>query len=294
MNIIGGSAARRYALCSFFGAFLTGAAIVAAPQLAQADDRAAHGVLPTGAFRLADDAAPPAVAPPPSAPVAAPPASPPAAAAATPEKTTQENLFWESAQKSNTVADYKAYLESFPNGVYAPLAKNRIAAAAAPDGGQARSLAPDAGQPATDPSQPTGPTQANAPQQENDQMAPAGAQPAAPSAISPDALKAEVGTAETEQALNINQRDAMVLQRRLSAIGLYSGPIDGDLGPGSRAAIVAWQQNHGVAPTGQLGPLQLAALQAESAPVNGQRLGGQGCPPGFHPGPYGRRCWANR
>jgi Putative peptidoglycan binding domain len=318
MKIMGGSATRRYALCNFFGALLTGATVVCAPQFALAEGNGAIGnepyqvslgrvAPPIGAFRIADDATPPvsapAAAPPASAPAASPPAaapsSAPAAAPATNDKMTQENMFWESAQKSNTVADYKAYLESFPNGVYAPLAKNRIAAAAAAaDGGQARSVSPDAGPagpPAADPSQPAGPTQANAPQQENDQIAPAGAQQAtAPAAISPEALRAEVGTAETEQSLNLNQRDAMVLQRRLSAIGLYSGPIDGDLGPGSRAAIVAWQQSHGVAPTGQLGPLQLAALQAESAPVNGQRVGGQGCPPGFHPGPYGRRCWANR
>jgi hypothetical protein len=214
-------------------------------------------------------------------------------------------MFWESAQKSNTVADYKAYLEAFPNGVYAPLAKNRIAAAPANDSGQVRAIAPDAGQPgqpgpdqAAPPS--AGPTQADAPlQQPNDAGPPVGQQQPqqqqqAGPAISPEALRAEVGTAETEQSLNLNRRDAMVLQRRLSAAGFYSGPIDGDLGPGSRAAIVAWQQSHGVAPTGQLGPLQLATIQAESAPVNGQRVEGQGCPPGFHTGPYGRRCWANR
>jgi Putative peptidoglycan binding domain len=314
MKIISGSAGRRQAIPSLFRVLLAGAAIVAAPQLARAENNGAidkgayapslaHSVLPNGAFRIADDATPPASAPdapPPTAPAAAPPS---------PEKITQENMFWESAQKSNTVADYKAYLEAFPNGVYAPLAKNRIAAAPANDSGQVRALSPDAGQPAQpgpDQAPPsTGPTQANAPQQQPDDAGPAlgqqqpqqqqqQPQQAIGPAISPEALRTEIGTAATEQSLNLNRRDAMVLQRRLSAAGFYSGPIDGDLGPGSRTAIVAWQQSHGVAPTGQLGPLQLATIQAESAPVNGQRVEGQSCPPGFHPGPYGRRCWANR
>jgi peptidoglycan hydrolase-like protein with peptidoglycan-binding domain len=56
----------------------------------------------------------------------------------------------------------------------------------------------------------------------------------------------------------------MEIQQRLSAIGLYAGPIDGDLGPGARSAIAEWQKRHDTAPTGQLGPLQLAELRAES------------------------------
>ncbi len=39
-----------------------------------------------------------------------------------------EILFWESARAGNTPADYRAYLERFPNGTFAPLARARIAA----------------------------------------------------------------------------------------------------------------------------------------------------------------------
>ena len=43
------------------------------------------------------------------------------------ERQTQEDLLWESAQHSNLRADYQAYLDAFPNGIFAQMAKNRIA-----------------------------------------------------------------------------------------------------------------------------------------------------------------------
>ena len=49
------------------------------------------------------------------------PATPP------PERQSREELFWESAQRSNLLADYEAYLDAFPNGFFAQMAKNRIA-----------------------------------------------------------------------------------------------------------------------------------------------------------------------
>src|SRR5450432_3552024 len=85
-----------------------------------------------------------------------------------------------------------------------------------------------------------------------------------PPRFSPAALKAEIGTVETEQGLNLGPPARMEIQQRLSALGLYSGPIDGDLGPGARSAIAEWQKRHDTAPTGQLGPLQLAQLRIES------------------------------
>ena len=42
-------------------------------------------------------------------------------------RQAQENLMWESAQHSNLSADYQAYLSAFPSGVFAQMAKNRIA-----------------------------------------------------------------------------------------------------------------------------------------------------------------------
>ena len=54
------------------------------------------------------------------------PVATPSESAADPRQA-QENLLWESAQHSNLPADYQAYLSAFPSGVFAQMAKNRIA-----------------------------------------------------------------------------------------------------------------------------------------------------------------------
>ncbi|MBR0645600.1 caspase family protein, partial [Plastoroseomonas hellenica] len=62
-------------------------------------------------------AAPP---PPPSPPPSA--AAPPPAAAA----PAAETVFWESMRASRNPADFRAYLARFPDGVFVPLARNRL------------------------------------------------------------------------------------------------------------------------------------------------------------------------
>ena len=46
-------------------------------------------------------------------------------------RAQQETVFWQSISNSADPADFRAYLEEFPNGVFAPLARNRVAALAA-------------------------------------------------------------------------------------------------------------------------------------------------------------------
>ena len=52
------------------------------------------------------------------------PSSPPPPAAT----AEQENLFWQSVVNSSDAADFEAYLEQFPNGVFRRLAENRLSA----------------------------------------------------------------------------------------------------------------------------------------------------------------------
>lgn len=205
------------------------------------------------------------------------PTAPPAAAAPT-DKSAQETVFWQSVEKSNTLADYQAYLAAFPNGIFAPLAKNRIAALSAP--------APAPANPEAQTSAPT-PADANPPPatapaanaapalqpQPGPAVVAAPGPPMPPSAFgpppqppAPDALKAEVGTVDTENALDMGPPARMEVQLRLQAIGLYAGPIDGDLGPMARAGIAEWQKRHDLAPTGDLGPLEVDQLRIESEP----------------------------
>lgn len=74
-----------------------------------------------------------------------------AAPAPAPRDDRTEILFWESVRAGNTPADYRAYLERFPNGTFAPLARARIAAMEPPVAALAPApvpAAPAAAQPA--------------------------------------------------------------------------------------------------------------------------------------------------
>jgi uncharacterized caspase-like protein len=168
-----------------------------------------------------------------------PTASPAPTSAAAADKLVQENLIWESAQHSNLAGDYQAYLDAYPNGVFAPMARNRIASLTAPQdpAGSLAAIVPPA------------------------PLAVASASPAAPG---PGAPIDEVGTGETERALRLSVADRRELQQRLVVLEFNAGPANGVFGERTRAAIVDWQKNHGATPTGLLGPVQLTTLKAES------------------------------
>jgi hypothetical protein len=52
----------------------------------------------------------------------------PVSAVASPSQPTTEALFWDSIKTSSDPADFRAYLEQYPTGSFAALARNRIAA----------------------------------------------------------------------------------------------------------------------------------------------------------------------
>ena len=125
---------------------------------------------------------------------AAKPVAAPSEFAADPRQA-QENLLWESAQHSNLSADYQAYLSAFPSGVFAQMAKNRIASMES-----ARTSAPT--------------------------PAPQTLAMVEPSGSKDDAVKESVATADTERALNLGAAGEKEVQQRLSALDLYKGPVD--------------------------------------------------------------------
>jgi hypothetical protein len=117
------------------------------------------------------------VAPPEPRKVAPPPAT---AVAPAPSKSepSQEALFWESVRTSSNPAELKAYLEKYPQGTFAPLARARIDAIAAAD-------AKRAAEPQLNiPPKPAGPDALRAPAQASSQPKPP-SQPALP-ASGPD------------------------------------------------------------------------------------------------------------
>lgn len=58
---------------------------------------------------------------------------------------------------------------------------------------------------------------------------------------------------------NVGSADAAV-QRALARRGYYNGPIDGDIGPGTRAAIARYQRDRGLRPTGVVDSTLLRSL----------------------------------
>ena len=90
--------------------------------------------------------------------------------------------------------------------------------------------------------------------------------------------QAEIGTVDTEKALNLTPADQAEIQERLKALGLYQGPPTGTLDEPTRFAITEWQKSRGVALSSFLGPLQWAELRVESEDAYLKLLGAQAAP----------------
>ena len=163
------------------------------------------------------------------------------------ERKAQEEKLWESAEKSNLPDDYKVYLDAYPAGTYAQMAKNRIAHDAAEIASRNTGKPGPAALAAATPAAPAASPATVA---------------AAPVAI-PE-LKAEIGTLQTEKALGMRKIKRIEVQMRLVALEFDPGETGGAFTDKTRAAIAAWQKQHGLAQTSFLGPSQLAALTQES------------------------------
>jgi peptidoglycan hydrolase-like protein with peptidoglycan-binding domain len=86
----------------------------------------------------------------------------------------------------------------------------------------------------------------------------------------PDTVWAEVinaGEPTPEPALSNGSQGEKVaeLQKRLQALGYYTGEIDGQFGPGTREAVVAFQKNNGLDADGLAGTETLKVLYSQEA-----------------------------
>src|SRR5436305_9573692 len=70
--------------------------------------------------------------------------------------------------------------------------------------------------------------------------------------------------------------DVKGLQQKLKNLGFDPNGVDGNFGPGTRAAVIAFQQSKGLQADGIAGPATLAALQAAPAgtPTGGGAVSG--------------------
>ncbi|MCU4181592.1 caspase family protein [Bosea sp. BH3] len=133
---------------------------------------------------------------------------------------------WEVAERGNSAADYRAYLDSFPTGQFASFARNRLASL-------------DAAKPAATATE-------------------------TPAGVTDEALKKEIGTAQTETEMKLSANDRRELQNRLRISGLQPGKASATFGPSHRKAIQEWQKSRGIPETGFFTAMQATALRAQS------------------------------
>ncbi|RMF03570.1 MAG: hypothetical protein D6773_07170, partial [Alphaproteobacteria bacterium] len=117
---------------------------------------------------------------------------------------TIEHTFWTSVQKSDDPALYKAYLDRYPNGIFAPIAKARLEAA----------------------------TETTKTAETKTARANDGTKEVKTAQLDPQA------TPEAPQPPKRTQAElAALLQTELKRVGCYHGAVDGLWGKGSRGAV---------------------------------------------------------
>lgn len=141
--------------------------------------------------------------------------------------SAMEMELWTSVKTSNSPDEYRAYLEKFPNGTFADLARTRIASLS-------RGV-------------PAGSTASAAPV----------AEPAAPNS---DPRTADA-TAATEDALGLDRNAWRAVQQH---IGTHK--VDGKVSEQTRKSLKAWQSAHSFPASGYLNKAQYDAMVREPMP----------------------------
>ncbi|MGX5799767.1 caspase family protein [Bradyrhizobium sp. Arg314] len=154
-----------------------------------------------------------------------------------------EQRLWDEASKKNAVPYYEAYLDQFPNGRFATVAKLNIDQLKDPATGK-QVAALDA----------------------NDANVNPGSAVRTSVGIT-DEMKQTQGTELTESAIGLDRNGRIDLQLRIEALGNELGQVDGNLGPRTRQAIGVWQGKNGLPPTTYLTHEQLAFLVIQTDPM---------------------------
>lgn len=188
----------------------------------------------------------------PATETASPAATPPDAAKATatpapvasePPSWEVEQRLWDEASKKNAIPYYEAYLDQFPNGRFATVAKLNIDQLKDPAAGkQLAALGAD------------------------DASANPGSAVRTSVGITDDMRKTQ-GTELTESAIGLDRNGRIDLQLRIEALGNELGQVDGNIGPRTRQAIGVWQGKNGLPSTTYLTREQLALLVIQTDPM---------------------------
>ncbi|PTE11034.1 caspase family protein [Mesorhizobium helmanticense] len=174
-----------------------------------------------------------------------------AAATATPAPATSEppsweveQRLWDEASKRNSVPFYEAYLDQFPNGRFATVARLNIDQLKEPKAEDQQVAAVD----------------------EDEANANSGSAVRTSIGVS-DEAKQTPGTELTESAIGLDREGRIDLQLRIEALGNELGRIDGNIGPQTRQAIGVWQAKSGLPRTDFLTREQLAFLVIQTDPM---------------------------
>ncbi|QND66174.1 hypothetical protein HB777_21160 [Mesorhizobium loti] len=170
--------------------------------------------------------------------------SSPAPVASDPPSWEVEQRLWDEASKHNSVPFYQAYLDQFPNGRFATVARLNVDELNDPKAQNRQVVALD-----TD--------QANA----------SSGSAVRTSVGVPDEVKQTPGTELTESAIGLDRQGRIDLQLRIEALGNELGHVDGNLGPQTRQAIGIWQVKNGLPQTSYLTRQQLAFLVIQTDPM---------------------------
>ena len=152
------------------------------------------------------------------------------------EKIAAERLFWESVKDREEAADIQAYLDRYPDGVYAVLARNRLErlerSARAEEGELVVASAP----PPEAPEEPSSPA------------------------------SAESSPRTVESGLGLERSQRRRVQRALASLGFDPGPADGLFGDRTRSAVRSYQMETELRETGYLDAASARALLAVTVP----------------------------
>ncbi|RWK09945.1 caspase family protein [Mesorhizobium sp.] len=168
----------------------------------------------------------------------------PAPVASEPPSWEVEQRLWDEASKKNAIPFYEAYLEQFPNGRFATVAKLNIDQLKDPNAQNKQVAALDA----------------------NGADANAGSAVRTSVGIT-DAMKQTPGTEQTEEAIGLDRNGRIDLQLRIEALGNELGQADGNIGPRTRQAIGVWQGKNGLPQTTYLTGEQLEFLVIQTDPM---------------------------
>lgn len=199
-----------------------------------------------------------------------------------------QKFMFEAATASDDPADFRAYLDTFPNGLFAQMARNAIKRIEKADEPAAPVQVASAAAPAQITPQPVQP----APQPQAEQVAlatppqpqqalplfntgpaaqPNTAQPTVTRSLNTplnlpitDVLRARMSNETTETMLNLTREQRREIQGRLNAAGHNVGGADGIFGRKTRAGYAAWQTQNGLIPTGYLNAVQHQLLTANT------------------------------